>query len=76
MQTQIYSFRAPVGFVPAGVSTGAYIRGITGKPAGGEGFSWAITLMTVVLTVLPIILAMAVRNRELKKQLAALAAQL
>lgn len=66
MKTNVYSFRAPPNFIPSGVNTGTYIRDKCNAISPIEILAWA-ALFTV-----PIIIGLAIKNRRMKKQIAAL----
>jgi len=66
MKTKVYSFRAPPGFIPSSVDTGAYIRGKCNAMAPIEILAW-----TALFTV-PIIISLAIKNRRINKMLAEL----
>ena len=71
--SNVYSFRAPAGFVPVGMNTGVYVRQLAegGVMNGKSGaFTFLVGAITGVVLVLPIVMlvyAMMEQNRRLVK---------
>ena len=72
MKTQVYSFRAAPGTVPAGMSTGDYVKSLAGGgviTAGAmvdTGFRTAVNVFLIILVITVIV--QWIRIARLKKE--------